>query len=185
MHRRFVVAPLRAQFTCSGRVNREFVIASASFDDLDIGPADSIDEVDFVLRLEEVIDKAAPLRSRGEQGGSGDPLQGLEEALARRLAAGGVGLAHDCPRARFVEVLEREKVNVTVRDKVPGAKKLVDASAYYPQAAIVSGWAASNEFHAKNREVLQRVVRAWSEGSEISKRVWRVGRRVWRRPHEW
>jgi NitT/TauT family transport system substrate-binding protein len=57
--------------------------------------------------------------------------------------------------------------NVTVRDKVAGAKKLVDASAYYPQAAIVSGWAASNEFHAKNREVLQRVVRAWSEGNSM------------------
>src|SRR5204862_3092663 len=33
--------------------------------------------------------------------------------------------------------------NVTVRDKVPGARMLVDASKYYPQAAIVSGWAAS------------------------------------------
>ncbi len=57
--------------------------------------------------------------------------------------------------------------NITVRDKVPGAKKLVDASAYYPQAAIVSGWAASNDFHAKNREVLQRVIRAWSEGNQM------------------
>ncbi len=57
--------------------------------------------------------------------------------------------------------------NVTVRDKVPGAKKLVDASAYYPQAAIVSGWAASNDFYAKNREVLQRVVRAWAEGNAM------------------
>jgi NitT/TauT family transport system substrate-binding protein len=57
--------------------------------------------------------------------------------------------------------------NVTVRDKVPGAKKLVDASAYYPQAAIVSGWAAANEFHAKNREVLQRVARAWAEGNDM------------------
>jgi NitT/TauT family transport system substrate-binding protein len=57
--------------------------------------------------------------------------------------------------------------NVTARDKVPGAKKLVDASAYYPQAAIVSGWAASNEFHAKNREVLQRVIRAWAAGNEM------------------
>ena len=44
--------------------------------------------------------------------------------------------------------------NVTVRDKVPGAKKLVDASAYYPQAAIVSGWAAANDYHAKNKAVL-------------------------------
>ena len=33
--------------------------------------------------------------------------------------------------------------NVTVRDKVPGAIKLADASAYYPQAAIIGGWAAS------------------------------------------
>src|SRR5688572_17225631 len=57
--------------------------------------------------------------------------------------------------------------NVTVRDKVPQAKKLVDASAYYPQAAIVSGWAASNDFHAKDREVLQRVVRAWAEGNDM------------------
>ena len=32
--------------------------------------------------------------------------------------------------------------NIPVRDKVPGAKKLVDASAYYPKAAIVGGWAA-------------------------------------------
>lgn len=57
--------------------------------------------------------------------------------------------------------------NVTVRDKVPGAKKLVDASAYYPQAAIVSGWAAGNDYHAKNREVLARVVRAWSAGNDM------------------
>ena len=57
--------------------------------------------------------------------------------------------------------------NITVRDKVPQAKKLVDASAYYPQAAIVSGWAASNDYYAKNREVLGRVVRAWSEGNEM------------------
>lgn len=57
--------------------------------------------------------------------------------------------------------------NVAVRDKVPTAKKLVDASAYYPQAAIVSGWAASNDFHAKNKEVLARVVRAWAEGNEM------------------
>lgn len=57
--------------------------------------------------------------------------------------------------------------NIAVRDKVPTAKKLVDASAYYPAAAIVSGWAASNDFHARNREVLGRVVRAWSEGNDM------------------
>src|SRR6476620_8638641 len=40
--------------------------------------------------------------------------------------------------------------NISVRDKVPGAKKLVDASAFYPQAAIVGGWVASAEYEAKN-----------------------------------
>ena len=25
----------------------------------------------------------------------------------------------------------------------------------------------------------------WTEGGELSKRVWRLGRRVWKRPHEW
>jgi NitT/TauT family transport system substrate-binding protein len=31
--------------------------------------------------------------------------------------------------------------DVTVRQKVQGARKLVDASAFYPQAAIIGGWA--------------------------------------------
>jgi NitT/TauT family transport system substrate-binding protein len=57
--------------------------------------------------------------------------------------------------------------NVTVRNKVPGARMLVDASKYYPQAAIVSGWAASNEFYAKNRPVLANVLRAWAEGNDM------------------
>jgi len=57
--------------------------------------------------------------------------------------------------------------NVTVRSKVPAAKMLVDASKYYPQAAIVSGWAASNEFHAKNRPVLANVLRAWAAGNDM------------------
>src|SRR5688572_15592046 len=57
--------------------------------------------------------------------------------------------------------------NVTVRDKVPGARMLVDASKYYPQAAIVSGWAASNDFYAKNRPVLANVIRAWSAGNDL------------------
>jgi NitT/TauT family transport system substrate-binding protein len=56
--------------------------------------------------------------------------------------------------------------NITVRDKVPGARKLVDASAYYPQAAIMSGWATTADFHAKSRDVLIRVVKAWAEGNE-------------------
>jgi NitT/TauT family transport system substrate-binding protein len=57
--------------------------------------------------------------------------------------------------------------NITVRDKVPGAKKLVDASAYYPQAAIMSGWATTEDFHTKQRDVLIRVIKAWNEGNEM------------------
>ncbi len=57
--------------------------------------------------------------------------------------------------------------NVTVQRKVPGAKKLVDASAYYPQAAIVGGWAARNDYYDKNRDMLQRVICGWAEGNEI------------------
>jgi NitT/TauT family transport system substrate-binding protein len=53
-----------------------------------------------------------------------------------------------------------------VRSKVPGAKKLVDASAYYPQAAIVGGWAARNDYYEKNREVCQRVIRGWAEAND-------------------
>ena len=56
--------------------------------------------------------------------------------------------------------------NITVRDKVPGAKMLVDASAYYPQSAIMSGWATTAEFHGKSRDTLVRVVKAWAEGNE-------------------
>lgn len=56
--------------------------------------------------------------------------------------------------------------NITVRDKVPGAKKLIDASAFYPKAAIMSGWATTADYHAKNRDVLVRVVKAWSAGNE-------------------
>jgi NitT/TauT family transport system substrate-binding protein len=57
--------------------------------------------------------------------------------------------------------------NIPVRDKVPGARKLVDASAYYPEAAIVAGWAAGNDYYARNRDVLARVIRAWAEGNDM------------------
>jgi len=51
--------------------------------------------------------------------------------------------------------------NLAVAKNVPTAKMLVDASAYYPTSAIIGGWVASNEFYAKQPEVMKRVVRAW------------------------
>src|SRR4029077_18613885 len=48
--------------------------------------------------------------------------------------------------------------NITVRDKVPDALKLADASAYYPQAAIIGGWAAANSYYDANKETLVKLI---------------------------
>jgi NitT/TauT family transport system substrate-binding protein len=56
--------------------------------------------------------------------------------------------------------------NITVRDKVPDAIRLLDASAYYPQAAIVSGWATTADYHARQRDSLVALVKVWSEGND-------------------
>jgi NitT/TauT family transport system substrate-binding protein len=56
--------------------------------------------------------------------------------------------------------------DVTVKQKVPGAHKIVDASAFYPQAAIVGGWATRTDYHEKNRPLLQQVIRGWSEAND-------------------
>jgi NitT/TauT family transport system substrate-binding protein len=57
--------------------------------------------------------------------------------------------------------------NNLIREKAPGAKMLVDASAYYPVSAVVNGWAARNGFHAAQRDVLARVIRAWAEANDF------------------
>jgi NitT/TauT family transport system substrate-binding protein len=56
--------------------------------------------------------------------------------------------------------------NIAVREKVPGAKKLIDAGAFYPQAAIVSGWAARNDYYEQNRDTCARVVRGWVDAND-------------------
>ena len=56
--------------------------------------------------------------------------------------------------------------NVTVRDKVPGAVKLPDASAYYPQAAIIGGWAAANDYYEPNKETLAKLIKGWAEAND-------------------
>ena len=56
--------------------------------------------------------------------------------------------------------------NIAVRDKVPGAKKLVDAGAYYPKAAIVSGWAARNDYYDQNRDTCARLVKGWIDAND-------------------
>jgi NitT/TauT family transport system substrate-binding protein len=56
--------------------------------------------------------------------------------------------------------------NITVKQKVPGAKMLVDASKYYPQAAIVGGWATREDFFAKNRATCANIIRGWAEAND-------------------
>ncbi len=56
--------------------------------------------------------------------------------------------------------------NVQVKAKVPAARMLVDASKFYPEAAIVAGWAAGNAFYAKNRAVCANVIRGWAEAND-------------------
>jgi len=56
--------------------------------------------------------------------------------------------------------------NVTVRDKVQDAVKLADASAYYPQAAIIGGWAAANSYYDANKETLAKLIKGWSEAND-------------------
>lgn len=57
--------------------------------------------------------------------------------------------------------------NIAVREKMPQAKKLLDAGVYYPNAAIVGGWATSSAYFATNRPVLTRVIRSWAEGNDM------------------
>lgn len=57
--------------------------------------------------------------------------------------------------------------NVAIREKVPGARMLSSAKDFYPQAAIIGGWVASNDFHAKNKEALKKVIRAWIKANDF------------------
>lgn len=56
--------------------------------------------------------------------------------------------------------------NITVREKLPGAIKLTDASAYYPQAAIIGGWVASNNYYDGNKETLSKIIKGWADAND-------------------
>ncbi|SHH94824.1 ABC transporter substrate-binding protein [Pollutimonas bauzanensis] len=56
--------------------------------------------------------------------------------------------------------------NISVKKRVPAAKMLVDASRYYPEAAIVGGWAARNDYYEKNQDTLKRIIRVWAQAND-------------------
>ena len=57
--------------------------------------------------------------------------------------------------------------NIAVRDKVPQARKILDAGAYYPSAAVVGGWATTSGYFDSNKPVLSRIIKAWIEGNDM------------------
>ncbi|MEO5734965.1 MAG: ABC transporter substrate-binding protein [Rubrivivax sp.] len=56
--------------------------------------------------------------------------------------------------------------DVTVKQKVPNARKIVDASAFFPEAAIMGGWAARNDYFDANKPVLDKLIGAWAETND-------------------
>jgi NitT/TauT family transport system substrate-binding protein len=56
--------------------------------------------------------------------------------------------------------------NITVREKLPAAIKLVDASAFYPQSAVVGGWVARHDYYANNKEVLSGIIHGWADAND-------------------
>lgn len=56
--------------------------------------------------------------------------------------------------------------NITIRQQLPGALKLADAAAYYPQSAALGGWVARNDYCEANRGVLAGVIRGWAEAND-------------------
>jgi NitT/TauT family transport system substrate-binding protein len=50
-----------------------------------------------------------------------------------------------------------------IRQKMTNAKKLIDASAFFPEAAIMGGWAARNDWYDKNQATIHKMIAAWAE----------------------
>jgi NitT/TauT family transport system substrate-binding protein len=99
--------------------------------------------------------------------------------LDRALRANGLGLADvqvvNSSMSQAVDAFIGGEVpavalwvpfNLSVRDRLPDAIKLVDASAFYPQSAVVGGWAARDEYYAASEDVLQRIIRGWAEAND-------------------
>jgi len=57
--------------------------------------------------------------------------------------------------------------DTTVKQKMPNARKLSDASAFFPQAAIMGGWAARNDYYEKNRPTISKLIAGWAEANDL------------------
>ena len=57
--------------------------------------------------------------------------------------------------------------NNRVKEGAPTARRLADASAYFPDDAIVNGWVARNAFHDTRKDVLTRIIHAWADANDF------------------
>ena len=57
--------------------------------------------------------------------------------------------------------------DTTVKQKMPNARKLSDASAFFPQAAIMGGWAARNDWYDKNKPLVGKLIAGWGEANDL------------------
>jgi NitT/TauT family transport system substrate-binding protein len=58
--------------------------------------------------------------------------------------------------------------NIIIQKNVPGAKKISEASEFFPEAAIVGGWATTDEFWKEHRDgLLKQIVKAWMAANEV------------------
>jgi NitT/TauT family transport system substrate-binding protein len=55
---------------------------------------------------------------------------------------------------------------VRILEHVKDAKLLSSAKDFYPQAAIMAGWVASNKYYAGNKETLKKIIRAWQKAND-------------------
>jgi NitT/TauT family transport system substrate-binding protein len=56
--------------------------------------------------------------------------------------------------------------HVQIREKVPGAVMLSSAKEFYPNAAIIGGWVATNKFYDEKKDVLRKIVKAWVKAND-------------------
>ncbi|HVW56224.1 MAG TPA: ABC transporter substrate-binding protein [Rhizobiaceae bacterium] len=57
--------------------------------------------------------------------------------------------------------------NISVEKQLPDAKMIDDASHYYPQAAIMDGWACQEGFMKEKPDILKRVIKAWQPANDF------------------
>jgi 3'-5' exoribonuclease len=95
--------------------------------------------------------------------------------LERRLAAAGAPVCSEGP------LLELQHLILSHHGRLEYGSPVAPMTT---EAEIVH---RADEASAKATDMLDAMddPEAWSDGDELSRRVWRLGRRVWRRPHEW